>query len=187
MMRWNDFGRSVIFAAVAAAGFVPFSIAATPWLGWQGVVIAYAIATATTYLIGAGPTRSQGLLAGVALGLGATVVAIASPSAAVTVAAVAIGMGALRSGLLYRSRFARAAVVEAALAGFGLAIAARLFDGSTFSVVLAVWAFYLAQSAFFLVGGVAPRSHAEAAVDPFDAAHARAIAVLEATDSGEAR
>ncbi len=45
-MRWNDFGHSLLFGAVAAAVFVPFAILAVPHLGWGGTLAAYAVAQA---------------------------------------------------------------------------------------------------------------------------------------------
>ena len=68
-MCWNDFGRSLLFGAVAAAAFVPFAIVAAPHLGWGGTLAAYAVASASAYLAGLGATRRQGLGAGLLVGL----------------------------------------------------------------------------------------------------------------------
>jgi hypothetical protein len=71
----------------------------------------------------------------------------------------------------------RAAAVELALATLGLALArAAGGDGLTGSA-LAVWAFGLVESAWFL-GGAAPAPD-EPAPDPFDEALRRARSVLE--------
>ena len=59
MMRWNDFTRSLLFGAVAAAAFVPFAMVAAPLLGWSGALAAYAVVSASAYLAGLGASRRQ--------------------------------------------------------------------------------------------------------------------------------
>ncbi len=178
-MRWNDFGHSLLFGAVAAAAFVPFAILAAPHLGWGDTLAAYAVASASAYLAGLGATRRQGLGAGLLLGLLGTGVALAAPTSRDAILAAALLLGLCRSGLLYRARFARALVLEGILLCAGLGIAGHLLTGSTFSAVLAVWAFFLVQSVFFLVGGVETRREEAGEVDPFDAARARAVELME--------
>jgi hypothetical protein len=178
-MSWNDFGRSLLFGAVAAAAFVPFAIVAAPHLGWGGTLAAYAVASASAYLVGLGATRRQGLGAGLLVGLLGTGVALAAPTSRDAILAAALLLGLCRSGLLYRTRFARAVVLEGVLLCAGLGIAGHLLTSSTFSAVLAVWAFFLVQSVFFLVGGVEARREEARDVDPFDAARARAVELME--------
>jgi hypothetical protein len=187
MMRWNGLGRSLLFAAFAAAAFVPFAVVATPFAGWSGSVAAYAIASAAAYLLGLGPSLRQGFAAAGLLVLGVAALALVAPSDRDVVVSAALALGLLRSGLLYRSRFARALAVEGALLGAGLLLAEALFDGGIASTVLAIWAFYLVQSAFFVVGGVRARSDLAEELDPFDAAHARALALLDEGGVGEVR
>jgi hypothetical protein len=178
-MRWNDFGRSLLFGAVAAAAFVPFAIVASPHLGWGGTLAAYAVASASAYLAGLGATRRQGLAAALLLGLLGTGVALAAPTSRDAVLGAALLLGLCRSGLLYRTRFARALLLEGILLCGGLGVAGHLLTSSTFSAVLAVWAFFLVQSVFFLVGGVETRREDAGDVDPFEAARARAIELIE--------
>jgi len=179
MMRWNDFGRSLLFGAVAAAAFVPFAILATPILGWSGGLAAYAVICAATYLAGLGATRRQGFAAaGVLLLLGGAIAVIA-PTPRDAILAAALALGICRSGLLYRARFGRSLLLEAFLLCAGLGAAAELLGGSTFSAVLAVWIFFVIQSVFFLVGGVASRKEPEAAADPFEAARMRTLELLD--------
>jgi hypothetical protein len=187
MMRWNGLGRSLLFGAFAAAAYVPFAIVATPIFGWSGAVAAYAVVSAAAYLAGLGPSVRQGFAAAAAFGLGVGALALVAPSDRDVVLAAALGLGVVRSGLLYRSRFARALVIEAALLCSGLLCAGKLFDGSIVSTVLAIWSFFLVQSAFFAVGGVAARTDEPNDVDPFDAARARALAVLEDVGVGGTR
>ncbi len=186
MMRWNDFRGSLLFGAVAAAAFVPFAIIATPHFGWGGALAAYAVASASTYLTGLGATRRQGFAAGLLVAVLGVGIAFAAPTARDAILAATLLLGLCRSGLLYRARFARALVLESVLLCAGLGVAGYLLAGSTFSAVLAVWAFYLVQSVFFLVGGVETRSEETGDVDPFEAARARALELLE-QGVGEAR
>jgi hypothetical protein len=81
--------------------------------------------------------------------------------------------------MLYRTRFARALLLEGVLLCAGLGVAGHLLSGSTFSAVLAVWAFYLVQSVFFLVAGVEARREDSGDADPFEAARARALELLD--------
>jgi hypothetical protein len=57
---------------------------------------------------------------------------------------------------------------------------ARFLAAATpFATALAVWGFFLVQSVFFLVGGVQPRREPGPQPDPFEDAHARALALLD--------
>jgi len=175
MMRWNGFGRGVLFAAVAAAAFVPFAIAAAP----LGALAAYAWGIVAIHLAGLGATRRQGLAAAAAVLLVGVIAAGAAPSPRDAILGAALVLGLFRSGLLYRARFARALVIEGVLLVAGLAAAGAVLGGTTFSAVLAVWVFFLIQSVFFVVGGVSLRREPEAAVDAFDAARDRTRALID--------
>jgi hypothetical protein len=120
------------------------------------------------------------------VGLLGTGVALAAPTSRDVVLAAALLLGLCRSGLLYRTRFARAVVLEGVLLCAGLGIAGHLLTSSTFSAVLAVWAFFLVQSVFFLIGGVEARREAARDVDPFEAARARAVEIMEQGVEGAA-
>lgn len=179
MMRWNDFGRSLVFGAVAAAACVPFAILVTPILGWSDALAAYALVCAATYVAGLGATRRQGFAAaGVVLGVGGALAWIA-PTPRDAIFAAALTLGLCRSGLLYRARFARSLLLEAFLLCVGLGAAAQVLGGSTFSAVLAVWIFFVIQSVFFLVGGVSSRKEHTATADPFEAARLRTLELLD--------
>lgn len=184
MIRWNDFGSSLLFGAVAAAGFVPFAILAAPLLGRSGSLVAYALASAAVYLAGIGASRRQGLAAALLVAGAGAAAALLAPDPRDALLATGMIFGLCRSGLLYRSRFARALLLEGALVGAGLGVAGQLLDASTFSAVLAVWAFFLVQSVFFLIGGVEARCEDPGELDPFDAAHARVLEILEQGGAG---
>ncbi|MFQ5418502.1 MAG: hypothetical protein ACE5FL_15855, partial [Myxococcota bacterium] len=158
MMRWNDFGRSLVFGASAAAGVVPFTLVAAPPLGWSSALAAYAVLCSAVYLVGLGPNVRRGATAALLAGaLGSAAWGIA-PSPRDAILAAALVLALCRSGLLYRARFARALALEGVLGVAALGLAGQLLSGSTFSAVLAVWSFFLVQSAFFLVGGIEVRS-----------------------------
>jgi hypothetical protein len=179
MMCWDTFGRSAVFAAVAAAGWPPWLIVAGPILGAGPVLALYLVIVTAAYLAGMGPPGARRL----AVGAGAAVLGCALAAAVHTTSELALGLGALlataRSGVLYRSRPGRAVVAEVALVGGGLLFARTLATPSPFGVMLAVWGFFLVQSTFFLVGGVAARPRAGARRDPFEEAHAQATALLD--------
>ena len=178
-MRWNDFGRSLLYAAVAAAGAVPYFLLLAPALGWHAALASYAVLSTSAYLAGLGRTVRQGLGAALLAGALGAVAALLAPSPREAFAAAALLLGLCRSGLLYRTRFARAVVSESVLLVAALGLANHLLAGSPFSAVLAVWGFFLVQSGFFLIGGARVRAEDPTGADPFDVALARAAEILE--------
>jgi hypothetical protein len=137
------------------------------------------LAGVVAHLAIAAPSRGRRLLAaGAAAALGAAVMALPQGIGATAISG-ALLLGVCRSALLFRSRPARAWLLEVALLGSGLALAAFLADRSLASLALACWGFWLVQSAFFLVGGVAPRPEGPPQEDPFDRARGRILALLE--------
>jgi len=161
MIRWDSFGRSAAFAACAALGW-------TPWVLLGGPRAFYLVGVTAVYVAGLGGPVAATLtaVAGGAL--------LLVGDAAVLCVGLAVVLAVARSAFLYRAAPARAVVVETALAGGGLVFARLLGTPS-----LAIWGFFLVQSFFFLVGGVRARETATGHSDPFEAAHARAMEVLE--------
>ena len=179
-MRWDGFGRSLVFAAAAAAGWPAFLLLAGPITGARVALSLYLVGVAAFYVAGLAPRRAQRLSAGAAAAaLGIAFLAFAPSPAFVTLgAALAVGVG--RSGLLYQARPARALASEAALLGAGLLLARFLGGGSgTLAVALAIWGFGLVQSLFFLLGGVGPRRDEAGAIDRFELALRRLAELLE--------
>ena len=84
-----------------------------------------------------------------------------------------------RSGFLYRSQPARALLLEGALSGGGLAFAYAMAGPGLLATALAIWGFFLAQSLFFLAGGVKQRDAEPAGTDPFEKARQRALALMD--------
>lgn len=178
-MRWNGFGRSLLFAALAAGAFPVFALFANPVLGRGWALSLYLLGIAVLYVAGLAPRRSRAALAAViASALGAAVLLLA-PSVVAVAAGAALIVGVCRSGVLYRSRRARALLAETLLLAGGLALARFLAGPGTLQVAFAIWGFFLVQSFFFLLGGVAERTEAAAGLDPFEVARARALALME--------
>ncbi len=178
-MRWNGFVRSLVFAAVTALAYVPYSALISPWLGAKLALSSYLILAVSVYVTGLASTLRRGLGAAlVAAPLGLGLLLISGSPQLCAVGAVFI-LGLCRSGVLYRSRFGRALVLESVLGFGGLLLADFLWVGSFFPVSMALWGFFLVQSAFFLIGGVSERRDVIDDMDPFDQACTRALALLE--------
>ena len=166
MIRWDSFGRSAAFAACTALGWMP-------WVVLGGPRALYLVAVTAAYVAGLGgpiarriPAAMLTAVAGVAL--------LVAGDAAVLCVGLAVALAVARSAFLYRAAPARAVVVETALAGGGL-----LFSRLLGTPSLAIWGFFLVQSCFFLLAGVRVREPATGHPDPFEAALARAMEVLE--------
>jgi hypothetical protein len=69
--------------------------------------------------------------------------------------------------------------METCLLAGGLGLSRFLAGPNPLQIALAIWGFFLVQSFFFLVGGVAERAEVAAGLDPFELARARALALLE--------
>jgi hypothetical protein len=178
MPRWDDFARSLAFAAIAAAGLAVAVVFGAPLLGGEGAARLYLIAAASLYAFAFARGRARraaALACAIVLGLALAVLPIGLAATAVGAA----GLVALsRSAFAARGRRLRALAIEAALAGVGLAFAGRVAGGGLLALCLAVWAYFLIQSAYFLFGGSgadpdrAPR-------DPFEQARARLERLLQ--------
>lgn len=178
-MRWNSFGRSLMFAALGALAAGAWVGAAGPVLGGRWALALSVVGLAAIYVTGLGPSRRRSLGVGVAtfvLGCG---LAVATRTLSELTFGLAILLAVARSGFLYRMPPARAATIEAVLMVAGLLFARHLAGPSLPGLMLAVWGFLLVQSFFFLVGGMRPRVLGAARQDPFEAAYGRALALLE--------
>jgi len=192
MKWWNGFGRSLAFAAVAAAACPLYLAFAGLLLGWKLAMATYVVALAALYVLGIASRPARGLAAAAGVVLcGLAMLALGASGVGLAFGVAAL-LGALRSGLLCRGRaaggdaFARRLAIEVGLLGGGLALAFHLGRSALAPEALAVWGFFMAQSAFFLIGGAearAARRDDEAApdVDPFERAVRRAAALLDET------
>jgi len=178
MPRWDGFGRSLVFAALAAAGLPVAVTFGAPLFGSAGAVRLYVIATAGAYVCGLAADRSRQLAALVFAVLTGGALALLPIGLEGTALGAAGIVAFARSGLLQHQRTLRALVIEAALAVLGLGAAAFLASGGLLASCLAVWSYFLVQSSYFLIGGRSPRRDGPPR-DPFEQARERLQQLLE--------
>jgi hypothetical protein len=178
-MRWNTFGRSAVFAALAGIGVIAWLVMAGPLLGVRRALAFYLVGLTATYVAGLAPSLRRGLGACVVVAALGSCLAVTTRTLPELAFGLAVLLAIARTAFLYRLRPARALAVEVAFVGGGLLFARFLAGPSLVSMMLAVWGFLLVQSFFFLVGGVRIRERAAPQRDAFDAAHERASALLD--------
>jgi hypothetical protein len=178
-MRWNSFGGSLAFAALAGAAWPVFALAAAPAIGTLAAISIYLVASAAFYVAGLTPRRVHGAGAAIVAALLGTLFAAVTREPDVVALGAAIGVGVCRSGLLYRARPARALATELGLLGGGLLLARFLAAPGVLGVALALWGFFLVQSGFFLIGGVTEGPRHSRGIDRFENARRQALALLE--------
>ncbi|MGH0037564.1 MAG: hypothetical protein ACQGVK_21250 [Myxococcota bacterium] len=181
-MRWSGLGRSLGFAAVAAA--------ATPVL-WHatghgaGVALCWTTMSAL-YALGIAPgkgadRRTRGLLAAGVVGLAGAASALAGADARVLASATTVALGVARTLWLFPGRGSRALWVEVFLGVGSLALAGfmlRSVGGQGVALAATVWGYWLVQSLFF----AAPRSAGGAGQgerDGFEQARRRLLELLD--------
>jgi hypothetical protein len=174
------------FGVLAALGVVAWQFALR-WLvppSWSFAL--YALLCACAFPVAVAPSLRAAAVAvalSLPLSLGAALVA---PDATTAVLCAAL-IAALSRAVLYRARPARALFVELALLGLGFS-AARLLGGTgPFGLALGLWSYCLIQSLFFLLVTPEPRAAPALPGDPFDAAHQRALGLLESVAAGPSR
>lgn len=173
------FAGSLVFALLAGLGTVPWLLATTPWLPNSSALALFALASASAYGLLIAPTWAVGARAGLTIfAFSALPWLLASPIS-IRLVAPALALALVRSGWLYRSGLLRSAVLETMLAVAGLVLARWLVAPSALALGLAVWSYFLVQSAFFLVADeAAGPSRRGTPIDPFDAARRRALEVM---------
>jgi hypothetical protein len=177
MPRWDGFGRTLAFAALAAAGLPVAVTFAGPIFGAEGATRLYLIAAAGIYAVGLCADRSRRAAALALAAFAGTLLAVLPLDLRAT-AVGAAAIVALARGALHADRPLRACTIEIALGAAGLAAADHFARGGLFALCLAVWGYFLVQSSWFLIGRRGPRA-GEAAQDPFDRARARLVRLLE--------
>lgn len=185
MNAFAGFGRTLAFAAAAGLA-APIGIAALRVVLGAGLAVpAYVIGVAALYVFGLARRPVAGVVAAIFVALSGALLLLASGSLSALAVLCALEIAVLRSACLrpdLRASVPRAIAIEAALVVCGLLLAAWLVRGSFYPVSLALWGFFLAQSAFFLIGGPtaqAARDTLHGDVDPFDRARSRALSLLE--------
>lgn len=189
--RSGGFASSLVFAAFAALITVPFLMMANSFGSLRFAVGIGCLALVVGYVFVIAPSWSRGVrTALVAAGIGIVVVVIAPTKGAAVVGTIFV-IGVLRSGFLYRSRPGRALVIETLLLSVGVLLAGILassgyapgYTAGVLRTALAVWGFFLVQSLFFVIGGVAQRAAESDGVDPFVKAREQAMRLMEDTIS----
>jgi hypothetical protein len=184
MMRWNTFARGAVFAAVVAAGWLPWVVTVGAIVGAWNALVLYLVAALACAVAGMGPPgprrfsdrRLGGAFGAGLLGCGVAVVATTTTELCLGLAVV---LGLARSVFLYRAAPARAVMTEAVLLIGGLWFARFLAGPTLVSTAFAIWGFWLVQSCYFLIAGIRARAPARGDVDPFEHACQRATALLD--------
>lgn len=177
-MRCNTFGRSLLFAAVAAAGSLALEALLAP-RNLHSALACYAVAVAVAYVAAIAPRRASGLAAAALAALLGVFLLLLPLDLGQTALGAALVVALCRSAILYRARPLRALLLELALLAGGLGLAASLADGGAAPLAWGLWGYLLVQSLFFAVGGVALRCGYDARVDPFERARAGLLALLD--------
>ena len=171
----------VVFAAVAALGWMPWLVVVGPFLGLGGARIAYLVGVAALYVAGLSPRPTRRIVAALTTVGAGIVLALVARSMSELVLGLAAVIGLARSAFLYPAAAPRAVLRELCLLGGGLVFARFLAGFAPPATAFALWGFLLVQSFFFLVdvdrAGRARAPH----VDPFEEACRRATALLERT------
>lgn len=178
MIGLNSFGRSALFAAVAAAAWLPWVILLGPWIGIASARALYLVGMVAIYLGGLSAQPARALIAGAIALLGGIVLLAFAGSGSALVLGLAVMIAVGRSVFLYRMQAARAVLVEAALLLLAIAFMRWLASPTVLATSLSVWAFFLVQACFFLLAANRPRAAADIVFDPFEAAYRRAEALL---------
>ncbi len=189
----NSFTRNLLFALVAAGGYPVYAAMFVGPLSPRAVFISYLTLCASAYLFGIarGPARATGAAA--LCVVSGAFLWLSGLSAIVVGMALAVCIGVLRSGLLHagdpdadpqnRPSFVRSFFIEAFLILGGLTLSRFMLNGGLFPIPLAIWGFFLVQSGFYLVGGLAQQlretTDKESDGDRFQQACRQAYAVIE--------
>jgi hypothetical protein len=143
------FGESVVFAALAALSFIP---AARVCEIRDGTLFAiwYVTLAAAIYVVLLGVRGAHSLAA-----VGIVLLAGAASSLASTVApaafALTAALGVARGRFVFPRRFERPGRIELGLAALAIAVVVLTVSRSYAGVSLAIWAFFLAESLYFLL------------------------------------
>ncbi len=176
--RAGKFTASFGFAALAGLVSVPYLLVALPWMGLGPALALGSLVLVAAYITVMSPSRARGLRYGaLTLALGGGIYLLA-PSIVVLFASGML-LGVVRSGVLYRANIGRAFLIESGLL-LAATCVARLLAGTTLvSYGLAVWGFFLVESAFFLFQGSRPRRESAVDEDPFERARREATRLME--------
>ena len=150
-MRRGELGRAVAFAAVAAC-VCPFVLGlATPLLGaalaWETMIIG----SVALYLAWVVPGRTLGRAAGLTSLVVAAAILVLGGGQAALALGLASTLSCVRCLTAKGGGATRNVWIELALVGTGLALAGHLLASPVLPEALALWGFYLVQSAHGLL------------------------------------
>jgi hypothetical protein len=158
-MSWRSFGGTLVFGAVSAL-VVPALAALTG--RWRASALATWIAiVAVTYVVGIAPSRWRGFAAALPAALAGLALVAIAPGVGDVALGAALLVGVLRGAVFYRAPGLRGLAIEVVLGLGGLAAARAALEVAgavtPLSAGLALWAYFVVQSVFFLVTGVTAR------------------------------
>jgi hypothetical protein len=170
--------RGLTFALFAGLGALPFTLVfGTAW-DYDSSLGVYQLGLTVLAVLACAPSLRTAL-GGAALAAALCgALALTFPGIATAMLGVLCALGLARSALCYPRPFARALAFELLLALPSACAFALLHDGRPIGNALAVWAFWLVQSAFALLPGASrPASHI--ARDRFETAAAAAERLMQ--------
>nr|PZN27043.1 MAG: hypothetical protein DIU78_06135 [Pseudomonadota bacterium] len=162
---------------VAGLGAPLWLLLTAPRLGYEGGSALYALGLLVVYPPFVSPDRRRGVVAAVLAALLAAPVALLRPDALVVLAVVPLVLGVVRGAVLFPRPLARTLAYEMVFAFASLLVVAILYEPGLFGVTLSAWGFWLVQAGHALVPG--DRAVNESETDPFERAHAAALAILD--------
>jgi MFS family permease len=176
-MRADKFTASLVFAAVAGLAAIAYVLVVLPVLGSSLGLAVGSVLGAAAYIFAVSPSLGRGLRYGsLTLGAGVALMLIAPPTVVLFCSAMLLGL--IRSGVAYRASVGRALLIESVLFIVAVGTVELLAGTSVVSYGLAVWGFFLVESAFFLFAGSTPREPTPTE-DPFERARREASRLIE--------
>jgi hypothetical protein len=176
-MRWNRFGRSLLFAALAAGGFPVARVLLDPIFGSYLATHGYLVGAAALYAMAIAPSPRRGIAGAALITLLGGALVLTGCRTSELALGLAAGVALARSALLYRVRATRGIAIELALGLAGLLLAQWFVGPGLLGGSLALWGYLLVQSVYFPLVEGAPRAGV-AAQDPFAQARARLQVLL---------
>ena len=180
-MRLGNLFGNLLFAAIAGLATVAYSLVAPPVFGFWGFSTAWLVwclVLTVSYLVAIAPRLGRGLRIGFVAGAIGVGICVVAPGAGAALLGMAMLLGLMRSGFLFPRRLSRAVAVELGLGGVSGLLAGSLAGPSPLSLGIAVWGFFLAQSLFFVIGGIKVW-RPSVTEDAFEKARREAVRVME--------
>ncbi len=178
-MRWDHFSGSLVFAAIASL-FLPLAQGLiAPLIGSGHAVALLFIAIGWLYGLG-GRFQGRGFVGYGLAALGAMVATAALPPLPLYgIAASTLLIALMRSGVAIPVWTPRRILLESAIAGVSLTWVHALLSPRPLAMGMAVWGYFLIQSAHPLCRDWVERRRGRRGVDPFDRARARLLSILD--------